>query len=99
LAPSDGHRRAIKSKGKAHPRTGHEDQEGEWRYCITFSLTSALVGGGWSMPRPGRLTPGKDPISIVQKAGWAPGPVWTDAENPTGFGSRTVKPVASRYTE
>jgi hypothetical protein len=26
-------------------------------------------------------TPGKDPVSIVQEAGWATGPVWTDAEN------------------
>jgi len=25
--------------------------------------------------------PGKDPVSIVQEAGWAPGPVWTGAEN------------------
>ena len=31
---------------------------------------------------------------------WAPGPVWTDAENlaPQGFDPRTVQPVASRYT-
>jgi hypothetical protein len=29
--------------------------------------------GGWSAPRPGRFTPGKDPVSIVQEAGWAPG--------------------------
>jgi hypothetical protein len=36
---------------------------------------------GWSTPRPGRFTPGKDPVLIVQEAGWAPGPVWTDAEN------------------
>ena len=32
------------------------------------------------MPR--RLfTPRKDPVPIVQEAGWAPGPVWTGAEN------------------
>ena len=33
--------------------------------------------------------PGKDPVPIVQEAGWAPGPVWTGAENlaPTGIGS------------
>ena len=31
--------------------------------------------------------PGKDPVPIVQEAGWAPGPVWTGAENlaPTGI--------------
>jgi len=27
------------------------------------------------------FTPGKDPAPIVQQAGWAPGPVWTGAEN------------------
>jgi hypothetical protein len=33
------------------------------------------------------FTPGKDPVPIVQEAGWAPGPVWTGAENlaPTGI--------------
>ena len=33
---------------------------------------------GWvvsSTPRP-RFTPGKDPVPILQEAGWAPGPVW-----------------------
>jgi hypothetical protein len=33
-----------------------------------------------STPRP-HFTPGKDPVPIVQEAGWAPGPVWTCAEN------------------
>ena len=46
----------------------------------------------------------KDPVPIVQGAGWAPGPVWTGAENlapppPPGFDPRTVQPVASRYTD
>ena len=36
---------------------------------------------GLVTPRPGRFTPGKDPISIVQEAGWASGPVWKGAEN------------------
>ena len=38
-------------------------------------------------PRP-LFTPGKDPVPIVQEAGWDPGPVWTGAENlapPTGI--------------
>ena len=50
-------------------------------YSSTLSLTSALDGGGWSTPRPGRFTSGKDPVLIVQESGWAPGPVWTGAEN------------------
>jgi len=38
---------------------------------------------------PAALYPGKDPVPIVQEAGWAPGPVWTGAENlaPTGIRS------------
>ena len=53
------------------------------------------------MPRP-LFTPGKDPVPIVQEAGWAPGPVWTGAENlapPPGFDLLTVQPVANRYTD
>jgi len=58
---------------------------------------------GWGVsvtPRP-LFTPGKDPVPIVQEAGWAPGPVWTGAENiaPTGIRSRTLQPVASRCTD
>ena len=30
---------------------------------------------------PGHFTPGKDPVPIVQEAGWVPGSVWTGAEN------------------
>jgi hypothetical protein len=32
------------------------------------------------MPRP-LSTPRKDPVPIVQEAGWAPGLVWTGSEN------------------
>ena len=51
-----------------------------------------------STPRP-HFTPGKDPLPILQEAGWAPGPVWTSAENlvPTRIRSRTVQPVVSLY--
>ena len=40
------------------------------------------------MPRP-HLTPLKDPVPILQEAGWASGPVWTGAANlaPTGIRS------------
>jgi len=62
-------------KGKGHPRTGHEGPEGEQMYRSTFSLTSALDGGGWSTRCPGRFTPGKDPVPIVYQVGWAPRPI------------------------
>ena len=69
----------------------------------TFSLTSALDGGGWLTPCSGRFTLKNDPTSIVKEAEWAPGSVWAGAENlappPTGFDSRTVQPIASRYTD
>jgi hypothetical protein len=45
------------------------------------------------------FTPGKDQVTILQEAGWAPGPVWTVEENlgpPPGFDPRTAHPVASR---
>jgi hypothetical protein len=58
-------------------------------YSATLPLTSALDEGGWSTPRPCLFTPGKDPISIMQEAGWAPRSLWTGAENlaPTGIRS------------
>jgi len=39
-------------------------------------------------PRP-LFTPGKDPVPIVQEAGWALGPVWTGAENLASIGIRS----------
>ena len=58
-------------------------------YSSTLSLTSGLDGGCWSTPRPVRLTPGKEPIPIVQAAGWVPGSVWTGAENLVSTGIRS----------
>ena len=50
---------------------------------------------------PAAFTPGKDPVPIVQEAGWAPGPIWIDAENlaPSEFNPRTVQPVGSRCSD
>jgi hypothetical protein len=50
---------------------------------------------------PAAFTPGKDPVPIVQEAGWAPEPVWTGAENlaPPGFDPRTFQAVVSPYTD
>ena len=46
---------------------------------------------GWGGQRhaPAALYPREDPVPIVHEAGWAPGPVWTGAENlaPTGIRS------------
>jgi hypothetical protein len=60
-------------------------------YSCTLYLTSVLDEGGWSTPRPCRLTPGKETWCLLYRrpAGWAPGPVCTGAENlaPTGIRS------------
>ena len=54
------------------------------------------MGRGWSTLRPGRFTPGNDPVPIVQEAKWAPGPVWTDAGNLASTGIRsTNRPARS----
>jgi hypothetical protein len=43
------------------------------------------------------FTPGKDPIPIVQEAGWDPGTVWTDVENLTPTGIRSLdRPARSQ---
>ena len=41
-------------------------------------MTAVLEGGEWSAARLGHiLPPGKDPVPILQEAGWAPASVWT----------------------
>ena len=59
------------SRGIAVPFHDHGTRRG-WRVSVT--------------PR-SLFTPGKDPVPIVQEAGWAPGPVSTGVENlgPTGI--------------
>jgi len=52
-------------KGKVHPRKGHKGPEGEQMHSSTLPSTLVLDEGGWSMSRPDRFTPGKDPIPIV----------------------------------
>ena len=56
---------------------------------------------GWvvsSTPRP-HSTSRKDPVPILQEAGWTPGPVWTGGKSRPHQESRTVQPVVSRYTD
>ena len=47
---------------------------------------------------PAAFTPGKDPVPIVQEAGWASEPVWI-VSPPPEFDPRTFQSVASRYTD
>jgi hypothetical protein len=69
------------SRGIALPFLDHGTRR-EWGDSVT--------------PRP-LFTAGKDPVPIVQEAGWAPEPIWTGADNlaPTGILS-TDRPVRSQ---
>jgi hypothetical protein len=71
------------SKGKIHPRNGHE---GPWGGVEVYFYSLFNLGarwGGWSTPRPVRFTSGKDPVPIIRvlESGWGPQPVWTGSEN------------------
>jgi len=56
------------------------------------------MGCGVSVtPRP-HLTPGKDPVPIVQEAGWASGSVQTGAENLASTGIRSPDRPARRQS-
>ena len=61
------------------------------------------MGVGGQRQAPAALPPVKDPVPIVQEAGWATGPVWTGAENlappSSGFDPWTVQHLESRYTD
>jgi hypothetical protein len=47
-----------------------------------IALLFHVEGGEWSAARPGRtLPPKKDPVPILQEAGWAPEPVWTGGKS------------------
>jgi hypothetical protein len=59
-------------------------------------MTVSLEGGEWSAARPARLYPGKDPIPIVQEAGWAPGPVWTGRKSLPHLDSIPDRPARSQ---
>ena len=75
-------------------RTAHRGRRG---IALLF-LDHGTIRGWWISvtPRP-LFTPGKDPVTILQGAGWAPGPVWTGAENLSSTGIRSPdRPVRSQ---
>jgi hypothetical protein len=82
---------------------------GREEYSSYSFTTSAVDRGEWSASRPGRaLPPEKGPlVPIVQKAGWAPEPVWTQRIEKKilcpRWGSNPdlpdVQPVVRHYTD
>jgi len=60
-------------------------------------MTAALEGDEWSAARPGRtFTPRKDPVPIVQEAGWASGSVWTGGKSRPHRDSIPDRPARSQ---
>jgi hypothetical protein len=67
-------------------RTAHRGSRG---IALPFHDHGTRRGWGVSVtPRP-LFTPGKDPVPIAQEAEWAPGAVWTGAENFAHTGIRS----------
>ena len=59
-------------------RTAHR---GSRDIALLFLDHGTRRGRGISFTSRPLFTPGKDPVPIVQEAGWVLGPVWTGAEN------------------
>jgi hypothetical protein len=100
LQPTAPPRAPNKSRNaKVQSTKGDQGQEEDYRHVSILSLTSAIIGVGRvvnATPRP--LYPQeRDPVTIVQETGWAPGPVWTVAGNFTTTGTRS--PDRSARTE
>ena len=69
--------------------TGSTAHRGSRGIALPFHDHGTRRGWGVSVtPRP-LFTPGKNPLPIVQEAGWAPGTVWTGAENHVQTGIRS----------
>jgi len=64
--------------------------------AVLFSRTFSTRWGGGSAPRPIRLYPGKDPVPIIQEAGWAPETVWTGGKSRSHRDSIPDRPARSR---
>jgi len=59
-------------------RTAHRGSRG---IVLLFHDHGTKRGWGVSVTPQPLFTPGKNPVTIVQGAGWVPGPVWKGAEN------------------
>ena len=78
---------SIKGKGKAHPCTCTQalhrpyGPKGSRGIALPFHDHGTRRGWGVSVTSRPLFTPRKDPVPIVQKAGWTPGPGLTGVEN------------------
>jgi len=72
-------------------RTAHRGSRG---IALLFHDHGTRRGWGVSVTIRLLFTPRKDPVPIVQEAGWAPGPAWTGAENLAPNGIRSTNRAA-----
>ena len=61
--------------------TGHTAHKGSRGIALPFHDHGTRRGLRGQRHAPAALYPREDSVPIVQEAGWAPGPVWTGAEN------------------
>jgi len=54
------------------------------------------MGVGGQPHAPAACNPWKDPVPIVQEAGWTPGPVWTGGKSRPHRDSITDRPASSQ---
>jgi hypothetical protein len=90
----------IEIKEKIAPEQATKTKMGNKMYNSTLPLTFDNRLGGWSTPRPGRFTPGKDTrYAFNWRLGGSQGRSGRVRKNspPAAFEPRTVQPVASRY--
>ena len=85
----------VPSALQVHLRTGHEGSEEEYGHSSNLSLTSALDGGGWSTPCPGKET--RYPRYRRPRGTHGRSVRARKSLLPPGINPRTVQPVASRY--
>jgi len=75
-------------------RTAHRGSRG---IALLFHDYGTRREWGVSVTPRSLFTPRKDPVPIVQEAGWAPRPVWIDAENLARTGIRfSERPARSQ---
>ena len=59
-------------------------------------MTAALEGVSGQQHAPAALYPWKDPVPILQEAGWTPGPVWTGGKYRPYMDSIPDRPARSQ---
>jgi len=65
--------------------------------ALLFSRTfGTRWGWGVSLTSQPPLPPGKDPVPVVQEAGWGPGPVWTGGKSRPHRDSIPERPTRSQ---